>query len=141
MVYISVTNIDAGTGVLCTLAPMQTGPAFPPVKNFTCLWANASAWPVEVLPDGTYATAPIYFGTCDDDADLLVVGVLATHTQEEFAVLRHAEFLARKPVSNPSFVGDEASLTWAPPLPYPDDGKFYGWDEPSVSWVELTPPV
>ena len=32
--YIQITNIDADTGILCTEAPMRTGPAIPSVKGF-----------------------------------------------------------------------------------------------------------
>jgi len=28
--------------------------------------------------------------------------------------------------------------TWASPTAYPDDGKFYKWNEQSKSWVEVT---
>lgn len=27
---------------------------------------------------------------------------------------------------------------WNPPIPYPTDGKMYGWDEATQSWVEIT---
>ena len=27
---------------------------------------------------------------------------------------------------------------WNPPVPYPDDDKFYTWDEETQSWVEVT---
>lgn len=26
---------------------------------------------------------------------------------------------------------------WSAPLPYPDDGGVYDWDEDSLSWVEI----
>lgn len=26
---------------------------------------------------------------------------------------------------------------WQSPVPYPTDGKFYKWDEPTLSWVEV----
>jgi hypothetical protein len=35
----------------------------------------------------------------------------------------------------PSWIFDEPSCTWAPPIPYPTDGGYYVWDEPTVSWV------
>jgi hypothetical protein len=28
--------------------------------------------------------------------------------------------------------------TWEAPTPMPTDGKFYKWDEPTLSWVEVT---
>ena len=27
---------------------------------------------------------------------------------------------------------------WNPPVPYPDDDKFYQWDEETQTWVEVT---
>ena len=37
-----------------------------------------------------------------------------------------------------SWVLDEETCRWIAPVPYPNDGKMYVWDEPTVSWVELT---
>ena len=28
----------------------------------------------------------------------------------------------------------ETNWIWTPPVPYPDDGKVYTWDEPSTTW-------
>jgi hypothetical protein len=36
----------------------------------------------------------------------------------------------------PSWTLDDA-WNWQPPVPYPDDGGQYVWDEDSLSWVEL----
>ena len=30
-----------------------------------------------------------------------------------------------------------SSWLWEPPVPYPDDGKQYGWDESVTNWVEV----
>jgi hypothetical protein len=45
-------------------------------------------------------------------------------------------FVAPKPYS--SWVLDEATCQWQAPIPYPNDGKKYRWDEPTLSWVEIT---
>lgn len=37
-----------------------------------------------------------------------------------------------------SWVFDEASCTFTPPTPRPQDGKNYRWDEPTLSWIEVT---
>lgn len=34
-----------------------------------------------------------------------------------------------------SWVLNEDSCLWEPPVPYPDDGQMYRWDEATVSWV------
>jgi hypothetical protein len=46
-------------------------------------------------------------------------------------------FLHRK--LYPSWVLNEVTFEWDPPIPYPDDGKRYNWDESTVSWVEVFP--
>ncbi len=34
-----------------------------------------------------------------------------------------------------SWTLNEQTCLWEPPTPYPDDGKNYGWSEPTTSWV------
>ena len=47
-------------------------------------------------------------------------------------------FIPVKPFN--SWILDEATCTWTAPIAYPDDEKFYVWDEESTSWVETDPP-
>lgn len=35
----------------------------------------------------------------------------------------------------PSWLLDEGSCLWQPPVPYPSDGQEYVWDEGSLAWV------
>ena len=35
----------------------------------------------------------------------------------------------------PSWLLDEDTCRWDAPIPYPDDGKMYVWDEDTTSWV------
>lgn len=44
--------------------------------------------------------------------------------------------MAKQPFS--SWVFDEPSCSWKPPIPYPTDGKHYRWDESITNWVEVT---
>lgn len=37
----------------------------------------------------------------------------------------------------PSWVLNETICQWEAPVPYPQDGKRYVWDEATVSWVEV----
>ena len=134
--YIQITNIDATTGILCTEEPMRTGPVLPEVKGFQYSFAKESEFPIDTNADGSYAKMPLYYGTCDDDADTALVGVIKTLTQAEFESEKLQEFNLRKPY--PSWVGDIDTMSWQPPAPYPQDDKSYYWDEPSVSWVEQT---
>lgn len=41
----------------------------------------------------------------------------------------------------PSWSLNEDTCHWDAPVAYPDDGKPYYWDEATLSWVEITPPV
>jgi len=36
----------------------------------------------------------------------------------------------------PSWILDENTCRWQSPIPYPDDGKIYYWDESQQTWVE-----
>lgn len=137
--YIQITNIDASTGILCTKEPMRTGPAIPNVKGFQFIFQNESAFPIALNSDGSLSKAPLMWGTCDDDADTNIVGVIKTLTQSEFDADKLQEFNLRRPYS--SWVGDINTMSWQPPVPYPQDDKQYYWDEPSVSWKEFTPVV
>jgi hypothetical protein len=134
--YIQITNIDADTGILCTEAPMRTGPALPNVKGFQFVFQNESDFPIASNPDGSLITAPLLYGTCDDDADTSLVGVLKVLSQVEFDADKQAEHQARKPY--PSWVGDIDTMSWQPPVTYPQDGKYYYWDESTINWVEIT---
>ena len=44
-------------------------------------------------------------------------------------------FIPPKPY--PSWVLVEDTCQWAAPVPHPQDGKWYVWDEESLSWVEI----
>lgn len=137
--YIQLTNIDADTKILCTEAPMRTGPAIPNVKGFEFIFQNESDFPIASNPDGSLTKPPLLYGTCDDDADTSLTGVLKVLSQVEFESEKLQEFNLRKPY--PSWIGDINMMSWQSPVPYPQDNKQYYWDEPTVSWKEFTPVV
>jgi hypothetical protein len=136
MIYLSITQIDANTGIICTSEPMRTGPSYPQIKNCDIVWCDKSTWPIPTTSEGAHTRAPLFFGTCDDDADLTVSGVVATYTAQEYQALKTAEHQARKPY--PSWIGNEETMTWDAPTPYPNNNKRYFWDEPTLSWVEIS---
>ena len=45
-------------------------------------------------------------------------------------------FYAPKPY--PSWLLNETTCLWEPPLSYPDDGKAYDWVEATTNWKEVT---
>ena len=44
-------------------------------------------------------------------------------------------FIAPQPWA--SWTLNEATCQWDSPIPYPTDGKYYGWFEPNQEWVEV----
>ena len=45
---------------------------------------------------------------------------------------------AASPEAPKSWTFNEETCAFEAPVPYPTTGKFYRWDEPSLSWVEIT---
>jgi hypothetical protein len=139
MKHICITEVDAVTKIPCTVEPQRTGPSMPAVKGWVHLWHDSSTWPVSTAPDGTYLRAPKYYGTCDDDADTTIAGVLQVLTEEEFNAAKVAEHEARRPY--PSWIGYLDTMTWGAPVPRPADAIMnggnvrYQWDEATVNWI------
>jgi hypothetical protein len=48
--------------------------------------------------------------------------------------LTHDVFYAPKPY--PSWALNQSTWLWESPIPYPNDGKSYKWDEGTISWIE-----
>jgi hypothetical protein len=44
------------------------------------------------------------------------------------------------PQPYPSWLLNTATCKWEAPVPYPDDGKTYIWDEATLSWVLVEQP-
>jgi hypothetical protein len=141
MKYICVTEVDAETKIPCTVEPQRTGPSMPVVNGFKYVWNDQSTWPVELASDGTYLRAPKYYGTCNDDADTNIAGVLQVLTEEEYNSARAAEHLARKPY--PSWVGYLNTMSWGAPIARPANAIMnggnvaYQWDEATVNWIPI----
>jgi hypothetical protein len=135
--HIVVTEVDKDTRVPCTVQPQRTGPSMPDVKGLKIIWQDRSTWPVSTDSTGTYLRAPKYYGTCDDDADTTVAGVLEVLSEAVWTERKDAEILARRPYPSWVLVGDE----WVAPIPRPFDAILnggnvrYQWDEATVNWV------
>ena len=48
-------------------------------------------------------------------------------------------FIPPKPDPYPSWVIDDTTGLWKPPVAQPTDGQEYNWDESTLSWVVVTP--
>ena len=89
MKYIKFTYVDAVTGISIASEPAANGPIFPPVAGLEFAWARESRYPTDV---------PEFFGTCPNDADTQVDGVLGVHLQADWETMREDEIRARNPV-------------------------------------------
>lgn len=89
MKHIKFTYVDAITGISVAKQPAANGPVFPPVAGLEFAWARESRYPTDV---------PEFFGTCPEDADTQVDGVLGVYVQVDWETLWADEMRARNPV-------------------------------------------
>ena len=89
MQYIKFTYVDAVTGISVAKQPALNGPVFPSVAGLEFVWARESQYPTDV---------PEFFGTCPEDADTQVDGVLGVYLQADWETMREDEMRARNPV-------------------------------------------
>ena len=89
MKHIKFTYVDAITGISIASEPAQNGPVFPPVAGLEFVWARESHYPTNV---------PEFFGTCPDDSNVQVDGVLGVYLQADWEQMREDELRARNPV-------------------------------------------
>lgn len=47
-------------------------------------------------------------------------------------------FVERQPFVSWSL---DENLEWQPPIPFPNDGKAYSWDDATYSWIEVYPSI
>lgn len=87
MRYIKFTYVDAVTGAPVSEAPTLNGPVFPAVAGLEFAWARESQYP---------AAVPEFFGTCQDDADIAVPGVLSELSPEDWSSALTDEVSARR---------------------------------------------
>lgn len=85
MQYIKLTFIDAVTGIPVTQEPAANGPVLPAVQGLVIEWERESAYPT---------AEPELFGTCPDESDATLAGVLAVMTQAEWDAEHQAELAA-----------------------------------------------
>ena len=89
MKYIKFTYVDAVTGISIASEPAINGPVFPNVAGLEFAWARESQYPTDV---------PEFFGTCPEDADTQIDGVLGVYLQADWETMREDEMRARNPV-------------------------------------------
>jgi hypothetical protein len=86
MKYIKFTYVDLVTGVSVAKAEAMNGTRFPAVTGLKFVWAQESNYPTAV---------PMFFGTCPDDSDTNVNGVLAELDEADYVNFLADEMRAR----------------------------------------------
>ena len=89
MQYLKFTYVDAVTGISIASEPATNGPVFPNVAGLEFVWARESQYPTDV---------PEFFGTCPDDSNVQIDGVLGVFVQADWETLWADEMRARNPV-------------------------------------------
>jgi len=92
MKHIAVTHVDSRSKIPGFKSPMRHGPTFPEVKGLSVVWWDQSRWPIEHPDD-----YPLFYGTCDDDADLELPGVMRVFTEEAYNEMYQQELRDRLP--------------------------------------------
>ena len=87
MKYLSWTYVDAKTGIPCLIAPTRNGPANPAVAGLAFGFALESRYPTAY---------PVFYGTCADDADTSLPGVLEVIDQAGYEAALAGEMTARR---------------------------------------------
>lgn len=87
MRYIKFTYVDTVTGIAITDAPAENGPAFPAIDGLEFAWARESRYPTAV---------PEFFGTCPDDSDIDVPGVMGEYVEVDWSAMLDEELTARR---------------------------------------------
>lgn len=89
MRYLKWTYVDAQTGVSIAAEAARHGPAIPSVEGLEFVFALESEYPTNV---------PTLYGTCPDDSETSVPGVLEVLTEAQFNAALLAEHAARKAI-------------------------------------------
>ncbi len=100
MQYIKFTYVDAVTGISIAKQPAANGPVFPAITGLEYVWARESRYPTDV---------PEFFGTCPDNADPQIDGVLGVYVQADWETMREDEMRARGPQTQ--FEKDQSRYT------------------------------
>jgi hypothetical protein len=88
MKHLKYTYVDAITGVSVASHPAANGPVPPAVVGLQFVWARESLYPTDV---------PQFFGTCPDESNTQIDGVLGLFVQADFESMQADEMLARAP--------------------------------------------
>ena len=83
---IKFTYVDKESRRPVSEEPAVNGPEFPSVPGITFDFGNESEWP---------CSFPLFYGSCDDDADPLIPGIIDVLSQDDYDAARSVEMNAR----------------------------------------------
>lgn len=81
--YICVTHVDSIFKHTIKVAPLSNGPAYPDIKGLDIKFWNETEWPT---------STPLFYGICDDDADITIEGVVEVLSEEEYKAKRESQY-------------------------------------------------
>ena len=70
----------------------------------------------------------------ENNLDLIIPANEISHVGGEYDGIK---FWPPRPYN--SWIKNEELNEWESPIPYPQDGEYYTWDEPTTSWLLLPP--
>ena len=109
--------------------------AFPDVDTDNLPASFARFVRVDSPPVGVYEICDT---TYEWEGDLVTdVHLIRPMTVEEVTAKQDAVKVNWAETGFASWLFDEPTCLFIPPLPHPDDGKPYQWDEATTSWVKV----
>jgi hypothetical protein len=75
-----------------------------------------------------------FFNTFTDDSSGTWMQSSTANVGFSYDAARDA-YIPPKPY--PSYILNESTNIWKPPVAHPADGKSYDWDEATTNWVEI----
>lgn len=80
-------------------------------------------------------TGVTYVWNGDMVEDSHITRPMTEQEKQEKINLTHSIWAAQQ--GHASWTFNEALCAYVPPVQYPNDGKRYYWDEPTLSWIEI----
>ena len=90
---------------------------------------------VNSIVDKVIVADASFFNTFVDDSPGQWIQTSEAAVGDTYDSARNA-FVPPKPY--PSYILNESTNIWQPPVAHPGDGKQYDWNEATTNWVEVT---
>lgn len=107
-------------------------PQFPAVEGLSVDFIEEAVGSPPFFVKGSHSKNAVFYGSCAE-VKTLPEGV------EEISESVYKEAYRRSRYNVPhreGWVFDENNMVWVPPVPYPEDGLTYEWNEENLTWVK-----